>query len=113
MSSFQNTQSAHNKDTSDFLHSVTPTHHDWEIVTLFYSALHLVDKYFLDNGITKPHTHPERKNLVRRHLPSIYSSYHKLSGYSHRARYTVGVNIPPNELGQALNHYNVITTNIP
>ena len=113
MSDFQNSQSTHNKQTSDFLNSATPKYRDWEIITLFYSALHRIDKYFLDNGIQKPNNHAERKSLVRRHLPVIYGSYHKLSTLGHRARYIVGINIPQNELGQAQNHYSVIDTNIP
>ncbi|MCV0366307.1 MAG: hypothetical protein K5798_03450 [Nitrosopumilus sp.] len=113
MSTFQDSQSTHNRETSDFLHTVSPLHHDWEIITLFYSALHKVDKYFIDNGITKPRNHGERKNLVRQHLSIIYPSYHKLSTFSHRARYTVGTNIPINELPVAQTHYNVIDTNLP
>jgi len=112
MSTFQNIQSSHNKQTSDFLNTVTPKYHDWEIITLFYSALHKVDKYFIANGIQKPENHAERKALVKQHLREIYGSYHKLSSFSHRARYTVGTNIPHNELRESLNHYAVIDTNL-
>ena len=110
MSSFQDSQSVHDKETSDFLHTANPTYHDWEIITLFYSALHKVDKYFIDNGISKPDKHKERNNLVKIHLKAIYSSYHKLSSLSHRARYTVGANIPHNELKHAQNLFDQINT---
>ncbi len=64
-------QSIHNKDASDFLNTKTPAYVDWEITSLFYSALHLVDAYCAKNQAEQQlSNHRERSKFVRENLSS-------------------------------------------
>jgi len=90
-------QSDHNINASDLMNSKNPRFVDWEVTTLFYSILHLVDKFFDQNGPRLPVNHQDRKRLVRDLLPAIYPDYHKLYSLSIRSRYTVGFRIPQSD----------------
>jgi len=61
---------------------------DWEVVTLFYSAMHYVDSY-LDRaqGIDIIYNHLDRKALVRLYIPIINRTYKSLYNLSRNARY--------------------------
>ncbi len=107
------TQSIHNKDTSDFLNTKTPAYIDWEITSLFYSALHLVNDYCDKNKMIPPSDHHERKEFVKNNLPSSYPSYKKLFDLSIKSRYTVGNKMNPSFLNIAKNNYIAFKSSLP
>ena len=111
--SWHESQSNHNKNTYDFLHTKNPTHIDWEITTLFYSALHLVNNYFQKNNIIVSKTHKARNILVRKELFHIYSSYYKLYSLSISARYITGHQMQDSDRQIAVNIFSFLKTNIP
>ena len=111
--SWHESQSNHNKNTCDFLHTENPRHIDWEVTTLFYSALHLVNNYFEKNNIALPETHNAREKLVKKELPSIHPHYRKLHSLSLRARYTVGHKMQDSDRQIATNNFSFLKTNIP
>ena len=80
----------HNLDTSAFLYSGM-NYLDWEVTTLFYSAVHYVDAYFARKGIhPKCHTskyRDGRNELVLALLAPIASEYLQLYKLSKAARY--------------------------
>ena len=80
-------QSKHNKKTHDFLNTKTPEYRDWEITTLFYAALHAVNRHFESRGIKVPTNHGARRSLVRHKLPAVYEPYMRLRVLSERSRY--------------------------
>ncbi len=59
----------------------------WAPTALFYSALHLVDAWFIGMGHIRPHRHEVRSPLVRSELPQIWASYRELDSASRDARY--------------------------
>ncbi len=97
---FQIDQISHNKDANNLLQSQNQKYKDWEITTLFYTALHLVDEFFIRNQIEYPSkiNHHVRNQLVETHLNAVYADYHLLSTLSIRARYTVGKNVNTEDL---------------
>lgn len=62
---------------------------EWQVVVLFYAALHYVDAYLTRIG-SEPHTHTERRAKVRKdpNLRPIYRAYVELDDRSRDARYT-------------------------
>ena len=64
---------------------------EWEVITLFYSALHYVEAYLARNGHMFPHPkkHAERTSELLRHpdLDPIVENYLSLHDYSENARY--------------------------
>lgn len=82
----------HDLDTSDFLTGYSPTYTDWEIITLFYSAMHHVDATFChmrSSGmpIPEPINHLHRRKLIAQYLNPIVTDYGMLEGLSRWARY--------------------------
>jgi len=61
---------------------------DWEIVTLFYSAVHYIDSY-LDrkHGINTIFNHKERNDFVKTLISRIERTYRLLYHLSQDARY--------------------------
>jgi hypothetical protein len=83
---------AHDLNTSNVLTRHSPTYADWEIITLFYSAMHHVDATFCQirsagTPIPEPRNHMHRRKLIARHLSSIVVDYDVLEGLSRWARY--------------------------
>lgn len=74
---------------------------DWEIITLFYSALHYVDS-FLANAFSIEYVrdHKERKNLIMSLLSITEKDYRMLYHLGRDARYT-DVPIGKRELAEA------------
>lgn len=107
-------QSEHNKKISvDINVSSQNKYIDWEITTLFYSALHIINEYFYQRGIPLPDKHNERNPLIRSTLNQIYPEYHKLFISSIRTRYLVKYDrIKPQERQDALNYFNTISSHI-
>jgi hypothetical protein len=61
---------------------------DWEITTLFYSALQYVDAYFADFvNPEHPARHSRRRKLVSRFLQPVAVEYRMLNELSEGARY--------------------------
>ena len=77
----------HNKELFEHLCTVSPKYLDWEVVALFYAALHLVNDYFERNGHAMPKNHNTRNKMIRRHLSDLKDEYNVLYGLSIRARY--------------------------
>lgn len=83
---WQEEQSKHNVRSSRYLERDTPLYRNWEITTLFYSALHIVESYLSKiAGEVKSHT--ARNDLIRNHLSGISNEYRKLKDLSEKARY--------------------------
>ena len=64
------------------------TFHDWEVTTLFYSALHYIDAFLASKGI-RAGGHPTRNDYVAKleELRPIASKYINLHHRSDNARY--------------------------
>jgi hypothetical protein len=61
---------------------------DWEITTLFYSALQYVDAYFADCANPEhPARHSRRRKLVSKFLQPVAVEYRLLNELSEGARY--------------------------
>ena len=80
------TQSDRNLDACAHLESESPKYADWEITTLFYSAMHLVEDYFEKQNIDVPKSHKRTKALLSVILPEISLSYARLLQLSWNAR---------------------------
>lgn len=80
-------QSIHNRDVQRYL-SGRPRQADWEITTLFYSAMHAVDERLLAIG-KKPRSHSERNAWVRRYIGHVWREYNALYWLCRKARYEV------------------------
>lgn len=80
---------------------------DWEVITLFYSAMHFVDLYLLKHHNLKFSSHMERKRAVKRHLPQgIRNEYVGLYNYSRDARYIRDISLKVRT--EAEKKYNII-----
>ena len=107
-------QSEHNQEISNNINQISPTKYtDWEITTLFYSALHIINEYFFQHGIPLPDKHEQRGPLIRSTLSQIYPEYQKLFISSIRTRYLVNHNsIKPQEVQDAINYFNTISSHV-
>jgi hypothetical protein len=85
-------QAERNEDLYEYLGRATPPYYEWQVVALFYSALHYVDAYLatlsLPNGV-HPGSHSERNYLVRveAFLRGLWVDYRELQDRSRDARY--------------------------
>lgn len=93
----------HDKETHDYLLERTPTFKDWEVITLFYSALHLIETYFANHGPYVPKRHEDRENLVEQFLNPIYDVYSKLYIICKKARYDAPIS--NGEVADASSYY--------
>jgi hypothetical protein len=82
---------------------VTPPHDDWVITLAFYSALHLIDGYFVATHGSKPTSHRQRDRLLvdASTLSSIAREYITLRTYSEMARYQPLHSFPPYAVQEA------------
>jgi hypothetical protein len=104
----------HDLDTSNLLSSNSPNYLDWEVITLFYSALHYVDcaickKRLAGAPVPEPVDHKHRRKLVVKHFRPIATDYSMLESISQWARYE-GVVITPTMVGTAKSIYSSIVT---
>ena len=106
-------QSTHNFDTCKYLQIENPRHKDWEVTSLFYSALHLVEGYlFLIKNIT-PRGHKRRSNAVMAELPLIFNEYDTLFWLSIKSRYQATPNgITPDEERESIRCHHIIESYI-
>ena len=105
-------QSIHNKNTYDFLITKTPKYLDWQITTLFYAALHAVNRHFELQGIKAPERHGKRLALVKRRLPSISSAYQNLQMLSEQSRYGGRDEVDDDSMKSALKFYSRIMSEL-
>lgn len=95
----------HNYNVCQYLGRVPDTHADWEVVTLFYSALHYVDSFLAsDQNIEFVRNHYRRKQYIRSHMPIIERNYRLLYHLSTDARYE-DLTIGNRELTKAKSYY--------
>ncbi len=80
-------KSKYNKDTADYLYDKTPNHMDWEVVVIFYAAIHLINYKLEKKNKPVPKRHETRLESVERFFPEIASEYHTLYSLSRAARY--------------------------
>ena len=85
---FHSKQFAHNrKFASDVLRTFKSEYNDWTVTSLFYSAVHLIDRYFDQHVPNPPKTHVKRFKLIRKDLKPIYPDYDRLYSLSIQSRY--------------------------
>ena len=81
----------HNEATFLYLALQSSIYLDWQIVCLFYSALHYIDAYlhFVQAvGATHPRSHRRRRDLALHHLEvALVQDYDALQDQSEDARY--------------------------
>ena len=99
-------QSNHNLDSNKYLAQANLAYRDWEIITLFYSAVHIVDNYFFLAHRKKPKIHYERRKLVCSQLIGISSEYGLLEQLSRDARYDLlHHNLTPDQVKSAIEYH--------
>jgi hypothetical protein len=101
----------HNLDTRTYLESGTK-YLDWEVVTLFYSAVHFVDAYLATVGTFGKHptSHSQqngRNDMVRRYLGIVEAEYMCLYRLSRGARYGPQ-SIQPEDVDDAEDWFNAV-----
>lgn len=89
-------KAAVNERLSDELEQLPNGYLEWQIITAFYSAVHLVQAYLRAKTNTYPQTHEERDRLIQATvgLRPIYRPYQELKSQAVTARYTC---LPTNE----------------
>jgi len=97
----------HDFDASRLIQSASNGFPDWQIITLFYSALHYVDCYFAKAYSKHPYGHSNRKDEIMLFLPSVERAYRILRALSDDARYH-DVHIGQQELNKATDYYDQI-----
>lgn len=102
------TRSTNNINAQSHLKQAHPIYSDWEVTTIFYSALHLVDAYVIKVIPPRPADHTERNRLVRNNpiLKKIRAEYDRLYILCRSARYDR--NVTEQEVTDALTDYNTI-----
>ena len=78
---------------------------DWAIIVLFYTALHLIQAYFVEtasNAFQIPRTHDDRRTRVGISLTPLFQHYRTLEDYSKDARYDPDYTPPTSEELQEL-----------
>ena len=71
------------------LYTSVPQYGEWEVVALFYAALHYVDAWLADSEEVHPRNHTQRIGMVRSNtaLRPISDQYERLYRLSVLARY--------------------------
>jgi hypothetical protein len=105
--SFHARKRQHDFDASKLIERSSTSFFDWQIITLFYSALHYVDYYLAKAYSKHPYGHSNRKDDVMLYLPSVERDYRILRALSDDARYH-DVPIGQQELSKANGCYEQI-----
>lgn len=103
-------QAGRNREFSNFLQTDGTFAADWQVVALFYAALHYVDAYLATVG-EHPTSHQERINHFDANLRPISSRYQVLQAYSRRARYDCKRYGSP-QIRQLRNHLDAIESHV-
>jgi hypothetical protein len=79
----------HNSQLSAALARLAQPYLDWQVTTLFYGAVHLLQAYFVAKTNQYPQSHQERDELIGRdpHLTAIFADYRELKQLSVSCRY--------------------------
>lgn len=75
-------------------------YYDWEVVGIFYAALHLVDARLASSGI-HPRNHAKRNQEVENRLRFIGAEYLALYNMARDARYKPQKHITPEDADKA------------
>lgn len=86
--SWHSKQSAHNRDAYAYL-SESARYADWEITTLFYSTLHMIDEHLFSKTGKTPGSHTGRNKQIKRELGHIHGDYYKFYALCKKVRYVV------------------------
>lgn len=78
----------HDHDIKDILSTSSTETYDWEVISLFYSVMHLMDIYIFELRSIKFKNHAERNSFVARELPrEVSKRYISFYSLSREARY--------------------------
>lgn len=106
-------KAAHNWQLSSALKTLDGDYKAWEIITVFYAAVHLVQAYLRAKTTAYPQTHQERDELIVADpgLNAIHRQYRELKRLSVIARYFC---LPTNDydVGEARRQYTAIETHV-
>ena len=74
---------------TDFDSGVSPSHDDWIITVVFYSAVHFVDCFIVERDLDKPRSHVQRDRMIESNslLSHLAFEYFSLKDLSQSARY--------------------------
>ena len=102
-----------NRQLSTDLENKLADYREWQIITVFYAAVHQVQAYLRARTTDYPQTHQERDDLINR-LPDlrvIYNPYLELKRISVKSRYAC---LPVNQydVDLARQQYEAIQTHI-
>lgn len=87
-------QSEYNRRFYEWLHAAHPGDaHDWKVVALFYSSLHLVNYWFVVQTGRVPRNHFEKNRRTEGELPQVFDDYNDLYVMSRQARYCDGYRV--------------------
>ncbi|KAA2283742.1 hypothetical protein [Candidatus Nitrosocosmicus sp. SS] len=112
-SSWHIKKSNHNIDACNYMNVKTPQYMDWEVVSIFYSSLHLINAYFEKFNPPVPSKHNFRNERVRRdpNLTKIRAPYLSLYTVSRSVRYDRDVS-NDSEVKAAMRDYNLIKNHL-
>lgn len=102
-------KATHNLGLSTELKVHGDEYRDWQVISVFYSAVHWVQAYLRAKTSSYPQTHEERDRLIHSTpaLKPIYRYYQELKSLSVTARYTC-LPINDKEVGDArANHASI------
>jgi hypothetical protein len=104
----------HNVGAHEFLSQNTSVYPDWEIVMLFYCAVHAVDSFFDTSSIPNTFRHPKkhkiRNKLVAKHLSQIAGDYGLLYQLGRTARYDATPPITRKDANDSSNAFGKISS---
>ena len=108
----------HNINTKRYLHHKTPKYIDWEVITIFYATMHLVNNYFKKNNIELPEKHGEMfktlkklsnlSKISKEQSKILYESYHVIFRKSLDARYRPDVEISDDDLKSVNRNFHIL-----
>jgi hypothetical protein len=81
-------KNVHNLKVSSHLRVRNPEFVDWEVTSIFYAAVQLVDAYIAKNDPANfPDRHYKRNLWIQKNLSTIHPTYMKLFALSQASRY--------------------------
>jgi HEPN domain-containing protein len=102
-----------NRQLSTALETQLTDYRDWQVITVFYAAVHLVQAYLRAKTSAYPQTHQERDELINRlpDLKPLYVPYNELKRVSVKSRYAC---LPVNQydVNEARKQYDIIRAHI-
>lgn len=79
----------HNRTFSETVQATINDYDDWQVIAIFYAAIHVLQAYFSAKTSEYPQTHQNRDDLLLRdrNLTPIYKEYRELKQLSVSCRY--------------------------